>query len=92
MFELEDTIERKKIALQKHLDREKRHGFQKMMMENRCNLLEKDLMQMGCNAVYNQCHLIEYMKYTEFLKDKADRITKAWEKSDTKRVREFKEM
>ena len=44
VFELKDTIERKKIALQKHLDKEKRHEFQKMMVENRCNFLEKDLV------------------------------------------------
>ena len=77
MFKLEDTIERKKIALQKHLEKEKRYGFQKMMVENRCNLLEKDLVRMSSNAAYNQCHLIKYMKYTKFLKEKADRITEA---------------
>ena len=47
---------------------------------------------MSSNATYNQHHLIEYMKYIKFLKDKANRITKAWEKSDARRVREFKEM
>ena len=47
---------------------------------------------MSNNTTYNQCHLIEYMKYTEFLKDKVDWITKAWKKSDARRVREFKEI
>ena len=32
------------------------------------------------------------MKYTEFLKDKVDRILEAWVKSDAKRVKEYKEM
>ena len=47
---------------------------------------------MSSNAAYNQCHLIKYMKYTEFLKDKEDRILEAWVKSDAKRVKEYKEM
>ena len=47
---------------------------------------------MSVNASHNLRHLIEYMKYTEFLKDKVDWITKAWKKSDARRVREFKEI
>ena len=92
VFKLEDIIERKKIALQKHLEKEKRYSFQKMMVENQCNFLEKDLVWMSSNAAYNQRHLIEYMKYTEFQKEKADRITEVWKKTDAKRVGEFKEM
>jgi translation initiation factor IF-3 len=45
------------------------------MLENRYNMLEKDLVQMSVNASHNLCHLIKYMKYTEYLKDKGDRIS-----------------
>jgi hypothetical protein len=33
------------------------------------------MVQMSANAAYNQHHLIEYMKYMEYQKDKADRIS-----------------
>ena len=68
-------MERKKVSLRSHMNKEKRYSFRKMMMENHCNMLEKDLVQMSVNATYNQRHLIEYMKYTEYQKDKADRIS-----------------
>jgi hypothetical protein len=32
------------------------------------------------------------MKYTEYQKDKADRISQAWMDSDARRVKEFKEV
>ena len=35
---------------------------------------------------------MEYMKYTEFQKDRADRISQAWVDADIKQVKEFKEM
>ena len=63
-----------------------------MMLESRCNMLEKDLVQMSVNASHNLCHLIEYMKYTEYLKDMADRISQAWIDSDARRVKEIKEV
>ena len=34
VFELEDALERKKTAMKTMLDKEKRHGFKKMMLEN----------------------------------------------------------
>ena len=40
MLKLKDAHERKKISLRKHLDKEKRFGFHKMMMANRCNMVE----------------------------------------------------
>jgi len=55
-------------------------------------MLEKDLVQMSVNAVHNQRHLIEYMKYTKYQKDKADRISQAWIDSNMRRVKEFKEV
>ena len=47
---------------------------------------------MSVNASHNLCYLIEYMKYTEYQKDKVDRISQAWIDSDMRRVKEFKEM
>ena len=47
---------------------------------------------MSGNASHNLCHLIEYMKYTEYQKDKVDRISQAWIDSDMRHVKEFKEM
>ena len=47
---------------------------------------------MSVNAVHNQHHLIEYMKYTEYLKDKVDRISQAWIDSNIRRAKEFKEV
>ena len=85
-------MERKKVSLRSHMNKEKRYSFRKMMMENRYNMLEKDFVQMSVNAAYNQRHLIEYMKYMEYQKDKADRISQAWIDSDARSVKEFKEV
>jgi hypothetical protein len=75
VYELEDALEHKKVSLRSHIEKEKRYNFRKMMLENRCNMLEKDLVQMSVNASHNLCHLIEYMKYTEYLKDMVDRVS-----------------
>ena len=85
-------MEHKKVSLRSHLNKEKRYSFRKMMMENRYNMLEKDFVQMSVNAAYNQRHLIEYMKYMEYMKDKVDMIAKAWRESDARRIKECKEM
>ena len=92
MYELEDALEHKKVPLRSHLDKEKRYNFRKMMLENRCNMLEKHLVQMSVNATYNQRHLFEYMKYMEYQKDKVDKISQAWIDSDMRCVKEFKEV
>ena len=47
---------------------------------------------MSVNASHNLHHLIKYMKYTEYLKDKADRISQAWIDSNIRHVKEFKEV
>ena len=62
VYALEDALEHK-VSLRSHLDKEKRYSFRKMMLENRCNMLEKDLVQMSVNTAYNQRHLIKYMEY-----------------------------
>jgi hypothetical protein len=55
-------------------------------------MLEKDLVQMSVNTIHNQCHLIKYMKYMVYLKDKANRISLAWIDSNRRRVKQFKEL
>ena len=66
VYELEDALERKKRCLRDHTERDKRYGFRKMMLESRCNMLEREVVQLSVNTAHNQCHLIEYMKYMEF--------------------------
>ena len=92
MYELEDALKHKKRCLRDHIEREKRYGFRKIMLESRCNMLEKDMVQMSVSASHNLRHLIEYMKYTEYLKDKADKISQAWIDSNARRVKEIKEV
>ena len=67
MYELEDTLKRKKVSLRSHIKKKKRYSFRKMMLVSRWNMLEKDLVQMSVNASHNLHHLIKYMKYTEYL-------------------------
>ena len=70
MFELEDALEHRKITLKHKHDKERRYGFHKLMLENYRNLIEKDMVEMRNNTTHNQIHLIEYMRYTEYMKDK----------------------
>ena len=66
VLELEDALECKKRRLSDRIEMEKRYGFRKMMLESHCNMLEREVVQLSVNTAHNQCHLIEYMKYTEF--------------------------
>ena len=44
VYGLEDALEHKKRCLRDHTKREKRYGFRKMMLESRCNMLERDVV------------------------------------------------
>ena len=44
VYELEDALEHKKVSLRSHIEKEKRYGFRKMMLDSHCNMLEKDLV------------------------------------------------
>ena len=92
VFKLEDALEHKKVALKNKHDQERRYGFHKLMLENCCNLMEKEMVEMRNNATHNQIHLIEYMRYTEYLKDKVNRMGEAWEASGARRVKEYQEL
>jgi hypothetical protein len=52
-------------------------------------MLEKEIVEANVATAHNYYHLVEYMKYTEFHKDKANRIGQAWIDSDRKRVKEI---
>jgi hypothetical protein len=52
-------------------------------------MLEKEIIEANVATAHNYYHLVEYMKYTEFHKDKANRIGQAWIDSDRKRVKEI---
>ena len=84
VLKLEDALKRKKRCLRDHIEMEKRYGFRKMMLESHCNMLEREVVQLSVNTTHNQCHLIEYMKYTEFQKDRAGKISQAWGDADIK--------
>ena len=44
VYELEDALECKKRCLRDHTEREKRYGFRKMMLENCCDMLEREVV------------------------------------------------
>ena len=44
VLEIEDALERKKRRLSDHIEMEKRYGFRKMMLECRCNMLEREVV------------------------------------------------
>ena len=92
VLELEDAVKCKKMRLSDHIEMEKMYGFRKIMLGSHCNMLEREVVQLSVNTAHNQRHLIEYMKYTEFQKDRAGKISQAWVDADIRRVEEFKEM
>ena len=49
-------------------------------------MLEREVVQLSVNTAHNQCHLIEYIKYIEFQKDRADGISQAWVDADIRRL------
>ena len=66
VLKLEDALKYKKRCLRDHMEREKRYGFRKMMLESHCNMLGREVVQLSISTAHNQRHLIEYMKYMEF--------------------------
>jgi hypothetical protein len=44
VYEPEDVLKRKKVSLRSHIEKEKGYNFRKMVLENRYNMLEKDLV------------------------------------------------
>ena len=53
VLELEDALECKKRCLRGHIEMEKRYGFRKMMLASRCNMLEREVVQLSVNTAHN---------------------------------------
>ena len=53
VHEREDALKCKKRCLRDHMEREKRYGFRKMMLESRCNMLETEVVQLSVNTAHN---------------------------------------
>ena len=53
VLELEDALEHKKRCLSDHIEMEKRYGFRKMMLESRCNMVERKVVQLSVNTAHN---------------------------------------
>jgi hypothetical protein len=51
--------------------------------------MEKEAIESTVANSNNLCHLVEYVKMTEYLKDKVDRISQAWVDTDRKHVKEI---
>jgi hypothetical protein len=52
-------------------------------------MLEKEIVEANVATAHNYRHLVEYMKYMEFHKDKADRISQAWINTQCKHIKEI---
>jgi hypothetical protein len=64
-----------RVDLRELHEKEKQWGIRKLYLETRCDMLEKEIIEANVATAHNYRHLVEYMKYTEFHKDKADRIS-----------------
>ena len=53
VLELKDALEHKKRCLWDHIEMEKRYGFRKMMLERRCNMMEREVVQLIINTTHN---------------------------------------
>jgi hypothetical protein len=89
VLELKDRIEHQRVDLRELHEKEKQWGIRKLYLETHCDMLEKEIIEANIATAHNYRHLVEYMKYIEFHKDKADRIGQAWIDSDRKHVKEI---
>ena len=58
VLELEDALECKKRFLRDHIEMEKMYGFRKMMLESRCNMLEREVVQLSVNTAQTSATLL----------------------------------
>jgi cell division protein ZapA (FtsZ GTPase activity inhibitor) len=89
VLECEDRIERQRLTLRELHEKEKQRGFRKLALEARCNTMEKLAVEAAVTTTYNMHHLVHYIKSTEYLQDKVNRISQAWIDADRKRVQEI---
>jgi hypothetical protein len=58
-------------------------------LQDHCNALEDEAERVAIVSTYNMHHLIHYIKCTEFLQDKVNRLHQAWVNVDAKRIQEI---
>jgi uncharacterized Rmd1/YagE family protein len=77
------------LTLREFHEKEKHHGIKKLALEAHCNMMEKLAMEAAVTTTYNMHHLVHYIKSTEYLQDKVNRVSQAWINADRKHVQEF---
>jgi hypothetical protein len=60
------------------LEVEKHRGIRKLALEACCNTMDKLAVEAAITTTYNMHHLVHYIKSTEYLQDKVNRISQAW--------------
>jgi hypothetical protein len=58
-------------------------------LQDHCNALEDEAKRVAVVSTYNVHHLTHYVKCTEFLQDKVNRLRQAWVIADAKCVQEI---
>jgi hypothetical protein len=86
VLECEDQIERQRLTLREFNEKETQRGIRKLALEAHCNTIEKLAVEAAVTTTYNMHHLVHYIKSTEYLQDKVNRIIQAWINADRKRV------
>jgi predicted RNase H-like nuclease (RuvC/YqgF family) len=86
VLECEDQIERQRLTLREFHEKEKQRGIRKLALEAHCNMIEKLAVEATVTTTYNMHHLVHYIKSTEYLQDKVNRIIQACINADRKRV------
>jgi hypothetical protein len=92
VLECEDQIERQRLILREFHEKEKQRGFRKLALEAHCNTMEKLAVEAAVTTTYNMHHLVHYIKSTEYLQDKVNRISQVWIDADHKRVQEIEKV
>jgi hypothetical protein len=75
VLECEDQIECQRLTLREFHEKEKHRGIRKLALEACCNTMEKLVVEAVVTTTYNMHHLVHYIKSTEYLQDKVNRIS-----------------
>jgi hypothetical protein len=89
LLEYEDRIERQRCVLKELQEKEKKRAFTRSGLQGHCNALEDEAERVAVASTYNAHHLTHYVKCTEFLQDKVNRLRQAWVIADAKSVQEI---
>jgi hypothetical protein len=74
LLEYEDRIERQRRILKELQEKEKKRAFARCGLQDHCNALEDEAERAAVASTYNANHLTHYVKCTEFLQDKVNRL------------------